>query len=367
MKFFKLIDKSLQILHYPIWIFLAPIRLINKFISSPKAVTVIKLAAMGDIICLYPSISNLHRKGYKVTLVTTTRSNPQLFESCEAIHEIILLDFKIKQSFKSIVRIFYNILCSRFCINADQYYNLSKLLSYISSESIGFETEKNKQCYKFPTKYSYVENEKLQFFKLANKITYLDERQLLSNDVFDHVKHYSENFLFKDAVLLHPGSGPTAQIRRWPLENWVKLYFELTHKGWKCKFIGGPEEVEIIPYLVRKKVPMYNIHINSFKLTELIDAMRCCRAFIGNDAGLFHVADGLGVPLLGIFGPNISSKWGSIRKLSAHVEIELPCRPCIVNVEGKIPNFCRIGTLKCLNDITTHYVEAVLENLVKKL
>ena len=71
----------------------------------------------------------------------------------------------------------------------------------------------------------------------------------------------------------------------------------------------------------------------------------------GNDGGLLHVAGAVNLPVIGIFGPSKSSKWGSIHPDSVAFEVELDCRPCLQNYLGKVPQECWKGTSECLSRI----------------
>ena len=93
----------------------------------------------------------------------------------------------------------------------------------------------------------------------------------------------------------------------------------------------------------------------AFHLTE-------CELIIGNDCGLLHVADALGVPTIAIFGPTYHEKNKPIGKFSKTIRRGLPCQPCQgtpLQANCKNPD-CMTGigpstvfgyTIKHLNDI----------------
>jgi ADP-heptose:LPS heptosyltransferase len=68
-----------------------------------------------------------------------------------------------------------------------------------------------------------------------------------------------------------------------------------------------------------------------------------CRAFVGNDSGLMHLAEALGVPVVGLFGPTVR-EFGYYPALqdSRTVERELPCRPCSRNGARPCPREHRV-------------------------
>jgi heptosyltransferase-2 len=72
---------------------------------------------------------------------------------------------------------------------------------------------------------------------------------------------------------------------------------------------------------------------------EVTAFMQGCDLFIGNDAGLMHLASSVGTPVVAIFGPTNSRAWspfgtdetkaGEIGSVVVQAELELPCRPCL--------------------------------------
>ena len=352
----KTLDAILGYFHIILWIFFFPVRKLNRQIGLKKRICIIKLSAMGDVICLYPAIHGLYKTGYEVTLITTERSNPTLFEAANGISRIVVLQTNVKRFLLSFINVAHNICLSEVCINADQYYNLSKVLCYASSHSIGFKTKRKLALYRKKVEYSYLDNEKIQFFRLAEMADKNVNKSSLDKVLVFPESRLENLELLAGSVLLYPGSGPSAKIRRWPLGNWIELYKIFKKEGHDCKFIGGPDELVFVEALLKSGACEEDVFINKLPLIDLIALMRHGSAFIGNDAGLFHVADTLQLPLVGLFGPNLSSKWGSLRANTKHLEFELNCRPCIVAADGIIPQNCKIESHACMENILVSMV-----------
>ena len=84
-------------------------------------------------------------------------------------------------------------------------------------------------------------------------------------------------------VVVHPSSGSPKKI--WP-------YFD-----------------ELISRLANSCFPLVE---GRFTLTEVSQRIRYCRAYIGNDSGITHLAGYLGVPTIALFGPTNPRTWGPI-------------------------------------------------------
>lgn len=95
-------------------------------------------------------------------------------------------------------------------------------------------------------------------------------------------------------------------------------------------------------------------------LTELSCLIGKSLLFISSDTGPAHIADGLGIPHIVLFGPTVRS-FGFYPQRGVIVEKDLSCRPC--SLHGEKP--CK--SKKCLEKIEVSEVmeaiEAVLHNL----
>jgi len=86
--------------------------------------------------------------------------------------------------------------------------------------------------------------------------------------------------------------------------------------------------------------------------------------FVGNDGGLVHIAEATELPIIGMFGPSLFSKWGSVQKESVGIEAQADCRPCLKNYLGKVPQTCWKGTTEFLTQIS---VTSIVRELEKNL
>ncbi len=135
-------------------------------------------------------------------------------------------------------------------------------------------------------------------------------------------------------IAMHPGSGGYSTARRWAPERFAQLADTLFHDvGGQVLLVGGPEEVQLhqeIMSMMQSNVPVRslagkgNIKVSTAVL-ELADL------FIGNDAGLMHLAVAVNTPTIAIFGLSNHKAWGpytSDSKRATVVRLDLPCMPC---------------------------------------
>jgi len=154
-------------------------------------------------------------------------------------------------------------------------------------------------------------------------------RQLLFGDATaENISH--------PIIAIHPGSGGYSTARRWAPERFAQLADALFHDvGGQIVLMGGPEEIILhqqIMTMLQSDVEVCSLAgKGSIKVAaavlELVDL------FIGNDAGLMHVAVAVNTPTVAIFGLSNHRAWGPYTsdptsQRAIVVRLDLPCMPC---------------------------------------
>jgi ADP-heptose:LPS heptosyltransferase len=351
--------------------------------KNPTKIAIIKLSAMGDALCLMPAIRQLKQwhPQAEITFVTTSRTNPSLFTPLTFIDHIQIIPTSL-----ALIGFILGWRKNTYdlCIDADQYYNLSHWLSLQCQYAVGFHTPSKPRRLNNHLFYDLSANEKTQFFKLialaCNKtITATPEPtlpellspQIIKNAQTTLAQHFPQDISNKPIIVIYPGSSSNASFRRWPIDNYKKIIDTLCQQGHTIAIAGGPDELAIKDQFSQLATKYPNCHnlINELKLTDWLYLMQNhAKLFIGNDSGLLHIAEAAGTPIIGIFGPNIHSKWGSLNKLSKGIEIpikNLNCRPCIVSAKGEIPSKCQRGDTACLTRISPNKVLESVKEMLK--
>jgi heptosyltransferase-2 len=98
----------------------------------------------------------------------------------------------------------------------------------------------------------------------------------------------------------------------------------------------------------------------SLPLRQFLAVLSCCHTFVGNDSGPMHMAAGLGVRVVAIFGPELPEWFGP---MGAGHEVVIRkgmwCRPCWRK--------CRFAENYCLSLISVEEVMQAVRNVVGRL
>jgi len=159
-------------------------------------------------------------------------------------------------------------------------------------------------------------------------------------------------------IALAPWSRST--LKSWPLARFVEVAQDvLKVPNVRVVIVGGPSDKGFADqFCALESQGLVNV-VGKLSLRQLPVLLSRMKLVVGNDSSLIHLAAGVQVPVLAIFGPTYSHATGPY-PLEKHevLRTDLPCSPC-----GK--RTCENPKyLECLDSLT---VTAVLETLQKRL
>jgi ADP-heptose:LPS heptosyltransferase len=103
---------------------------------------------------------------------------------------------------------------------------------------------------------------------------------------------------------IHPGSMAYKgnESKRWPYERFVALARLQAKRGRRVRFFLGPHETYEAARAEQDFLGVEGISIVREPLAQAARRLAECEVFVGNDAGFSHLASGLGVKTLALFG-----------------------------------------------------------------
>jgi lipopolysaccharide heptosyltransferase II len=127
-------------------------------------------------------------------------------------------------------------------------------------------------------------------------------------------------------VGLFPGAGWFH--KQWPAGRFAELADRLAARGCRVAVIGGPRDEDACRRVAEKARSGPAILSGIERLRETIALIDRMSLFVSNDTGPMHIAAGLGIPTVGLFGPSDATKyrpWGAHTRM---ISASLPCSPC---------------------------------------
>ena len=102
-------------------------------------------------------------------------------------------------------------------------------------------------------------------------------------------------------IVIQPGSGGLHKC--WHLDNFLAIAQELSSQGAEVVFLLGPAEQDKFSNSTIKAINSVAHCLTDLSLTQVVWLLSCSDGFIGNDSGITHLAAGMGVRTVVIFGP----------------------------------------------------------------
>lgn len=109
-------------------------------------------------------------------------------------------------------------------------------------------------------------------------------------------------------LALHPGSG--SERKNWPEAKWAELLrLLISSTDFNLLLVGGEAEGERLQRLAAALPPARCQVAQSLPLADLAHRLASCRAFIGHDSGISHLAAAVGLPGVVLWGDTVEEIW----------------------------------------------------------
>jgi heptosyltransferase-2 len=129
-------------------------------------------------------------------------------------------------------------------------------------------------------------------------------------------------------VTLCPGAsyGPA---KRWPAGSFAAAATLVQERhGAEVLIVGSASETDIAEAVRQPMKRQPHILTGSTTLRQLMGVIARSTLVMANDSGPMHLANALGVPVVGVFGPTNPAVTGPFAPPSRVVKADVPCWPC---------------------------------------
>ncbi len=136
--------------------------------------------------------------------------------------------------------------------------------------------------------------------------------------------------------------GGRIPLKSWPLENYVAVGKTLTERGKNILIVFGPGEKEVAQELLEKLGAQAHLE-ESHSYEEHAAFLSQLEGIVLNDGGNLHLAVGLNVPSVCLFGPTDPAVWAA-PDTSRHRALRGPCTCTPAGVHECVPKKCLVAT-----------------------
>jgi lipopolysaccharide heptosyltransferase I len=131
-------------------------------------------------------------------------------------------------------------------------------------------------------------------------------------------------------VVLHPGTSEFGAFKRWEPARFGELARELARaRSASCIVTGGPGEDALVEGVVRASSGAASWAGRLPSLLDLTALLARADLVVAGDTGPLHLANRMGAPVVGLFGPKDPARYGPAFPPSSVVRrADVPCSPC---------------------------------------
>jgi lipopolysaccharide heptosyltransferase II len=128
---------------------------------------------------------------------------------------------------------------------------------------------------------------------------------------------------------IHVGAG--REVKEWPAVRFAAVGARLAVDDGVTLVLTGAEEdraaADALRAALPPSVPCVDL-VGRADILALAAVFKRLSLLITPDTGPMHLAAGLGIPLVAVFGPSSPERWGPLSARCRIVRTELPCSPC---------------------------------------
>lgn len=316
-----------------------------------KAIAIIRLSALGDIIHAFP-VANILRRHYpasRISWIVDARYQ-QILEGYEDINEIIPVNAqgwkkgtkKARPLLSDYKNLFNTFSIRRFSLSLDlQGLIKSGFFSLMTraEKKVGFKRTHCRESLNAFFNNIYVVPQKTDVHIIDKNLRFLKELGINTEGwkwqipVKSHHEEKTREFLShlrtresSSLVGINPGAG--WETKRWGSERYALLADCLIeHQGATVIWTWGPGE-EALVGKIQQQMKAKSYIAPPTGVLELAALIRQLDLFVGGDTGPLHLAVALGIPTVSIFGPTDPKRNGPYGPGHRILYNELECSGC---------------------------------------
>jgi ADP-heptose:LPS heptosyltransferase len=293
---------------------------------SLHSILIIRPGGIGDVVLLAPVINYLRTAYPAATLsVLAERRNAGVCALIPAVDQLYCYDKPAE---------FMQALQGRYDVvfDTEQWHRLSAVVSRFMPApiKIGFGTNERSRMFTHLIPYSHDDYEVISFTHLLEPLTgscaVLDASSPFLSvppAAATTAEILFETLEGKQVVTIFPGA--SIPERRWGADRFKAVAELLQEEGYGVVVVGGADDLH--DGLVIVGECGLNLAGKTL-LAETAAVIARTKLLISGDSGVLHLAIGLGVPTVSLFGPGRALKWAPQGDHHTVINKRFPCSPC---------------------------------------
>jgi lipopolysaccharide heptosyltransferase II len=314
-----------------------------------NTILLIRPGGIGDAVHLIPAI-NAIKAAYPdaVIDILAEKRNSAIFSLSTHVRHVFRYD-RLCDLFQ-VLRTTYDVV-----IDTEQWHRLSAVVARMTRAPmlIGYDTNERARLFTHKAPYSQDDYEIESFFRLLEPLC-IEPREVsrpflaVPNEATQRGDALLGELKGRAFVTIFPGA--SIPERQWGADKFGKVAEMLAVLGVAVVVVGSGDDKGHGEVIVAGTAGLNLAGRTS--LSETAAVIQKSVLLLSGDSGVLHIAMGLGVPTVSLFGPGRAGKWAPRGERHIVINKGLSCSPC--TTFGTTPP-CPISA-QCLNDITVDEV-----------
>ena len=317
----KLLDRTLG----NIAVRCAQLHPVRKTGGEPQRILVIRPGGIGDAVLFLPVIDALASRLPDAAIdVLAERRNHEVFYWTQSVRKVWCYDRPA--GIYSILRRRYDVV-----IDTEQWYRLSAVVARLTGAPtiIGFTGNGRESLRSDSVPYDLAAYE-LDCFRtllqpLGCEVSPIQTGWLaVSQNALSRANEVLAPLCGKPFIVLAPGASLPAKMV--PPDRFQAVARSCADHGLATVIIGEKNDIAVAEEIFAGQ-PSLSLAGHT-SLVEAAAVVALSAGIVTGDSGFLHIAAGLGVPIVAVFGPTSPEKWGPRGRLSVVVQATCSCSPC---------------------------------------
>ncbi len=314
-------------------------------------ILVIRFTSLGDLVTLEPAFRAI-RYFFKEDTISllTTGVGKGLYQDTNYFDEYFLYDSFFK-TMKQLRAQEYDLVINLQCNKPSHYVSMFLNKKLVVNKSYNFIEKLLKLKVKVKSTKEIIEETNLISQNIIDD--YFEKNKTLIQLPVDRNNILIEKEKDKKYIAISTGTSPRWLSKKWGVENYLGLIQKLVD-DYEVVLVGSDLELDDADYILNQ-IGEQNIlsFVNKTNLTQLKNLLSQVDLYIGNDSGPSHIAAGVGINTITIFGStDVKHCVKHIPYKGEHICIkpsdEIKCHPCY---KTKCPT-----NMECMASIKVEYV-----------
>jgi len=318
-------------------------------VSEVSKVLIIRPGGIGDAVLLGSTINSLKNSypGCHITILAERR-NAEVFHLINNVDKVLCYDRP--HEFIQALRGSYDVV-----IDTEQWYRLSAVVARLvrAPVKIGFATNERRRMFTHQVNYDLNAPEPDNFLALLKPLEIDCQQNVKSASLSLPVHSVArasqliQPLCSTPFIVIFPGA--SIKEKCWGVGRFAQVAKFLSELGLGTVVVGGQDD-RLAGDIIAGNSGLNLAGMTTLPETAAIIARSCL--MLSGDSGVLHIAAGLEVPTVSLFGPSSEKKWAPHGERHLVLNHHLPCSPCAKY--GTLPP-CPIDA-SCMRGITVDEV-----------